>query len=99
MLFGFPRRRSPPRRPVVVLPVIVVSALDLTLRAEAHSGSHQGLPLRRCRGGVSYFEVCGVVSDEVAALGRIACLPREYPPGTSMGSQNPLTSHLDGRRP
>jgi hypothetical protein len=28
--------------------------------------------------------------------GRIACLPREHPPGTSMGSRNPLTSHLDG---
>jgi hypothetical protein len=33
------------------------------------SGGHEGLPLHRCHGGVSYFEVCGKVSDEVATLG------------------------------
>jgi hypothetical protein len=49
------------------------------LRAEARSDDREGLPLRRCRDGVSYFEVCGwLVSDEVAALGGFACSPREY---------------------
>ena len=59
--------------------LLLLAPLDLTLRAEARSGGHEGLPLRRCHGGVSYFEVCGEVSDEVATLGAYRVLTSRAP--------------------
>jgi hypothetical protein len=38
---------------------VIVSTLNLTLQAEAHSGDCEGLSLYHCRDGVSYVEVCG----------------------------------------